>query len=58
MKKEYLGRARKFVGNLMEADASRYQEIFFDEIPEKASLLITLGRISDNISELEKKLKS
>ena len=56
--KEYLEKARKFVENLMRADASRYPDIFFDEIPEKKSLLITLTRISNNISELEKKLKS
>lgn len=54
----YLKEAKQLIHEISKAQESSYEDIFFDEVPEKKSLLIVLARIMNNISTIEKKFES
>ena len=51
--KEYLSRATQLIRNIQTLDRSDLSEIFFDSIPDKKYLNLTLEKILTNISEVE-----
>ena len=51
---EYLHEAKALVKEIQKFDKSRLAELFFDSIPDKKYLHLSLKKILNNISEVEK----
>lgn len=52
--KEYIFNAKKLIKEIRNLDKHDLSDIFFGSPPEKKSLLLTLDKILENISEIEK----
>ncbi len=52
--KEYLHEAKKLIKEIKKLGKYSLSDIFFDTIPSKKSLVLSLNKILANISEVEK----